>query len=179
MITFVIPSLGRATLMRAIDSLRAQSDPDWKAVVAFDGVEPTIISDDKISMIKVNPRGEWRAGLARNAAIETVTTPWVGLLDDDDTLHPDYVKTHKKMSSGNETVAVFLYKMLNQDGRILPDVPALRCNHVGISFAFHKRVFERVRFKRMKCEDLDFLCTARSLGYPIKFVDAILYKVKQ
>jgi glycosyltransferase involved in cell wall biosynthesis len=165
--------------MRSIDSLRAQTDQNWKAIIAFDTIEPTLLSDEKLKIIKVRPTGQWRAGAVRNAAIDLVESPWVGLLDDDDTICPNYVETHMKMINDDSAADIFLYKMLNQDGRTLPDVPDLRCNHVGISFAFRKRVFEKVKFRQMKCEDLDFLRTARVRGFRIKFADAVLYRVKQ
>jgi glycosyltransferase involved in cell wall biosynthesis len=178
-ITFVIPSLGRPSLQHALDSLYAQTDPDWKAVVAFDGVVPTIPSTEKISTAVAHPHGEWRAGPVRNKAAEQVRTPWVGCLDDDDSLYPDYVATHKQMVKEYPEADIFSYKMINQDGRTLPDAHALICNHIGISFAFHIRVFQKVRFRQQKCEDLRFLKDARRLGFKLTFVDRLLYKVKQ
>lgn len=38
-ITFIIPSINRETLSRTIDSLFKQSNPNWKAIIIFDGVK--------------------------------------------------------------------------------------------------------------------------------------------
>ena len=41
MITFIIPTVNRPSLKRAIDSLYAQTLSEWKAIIIYDGVEPS------------------------------------------------------------------------------------------------------------------------------------------
>ena len=62
--------------------------------------EPCYITfnDERISTTKINKFGvvgvvHGQSGLVRNKGIEMVDTEWIGFLDDDDTIHPDYVKT--------------------------------------------------------------------------------------
>ena len=42
LITFIIPSIGRPSLQRTINSLMDMKDPDWKAIIVFDGINPTL-----------------------------------------------------------------------------------------------------------------------------------------
>ena len=54
-ITFIIPSINRPSLPRTIDSLIRQKNPNWKAIIIFDGVKSNIkIADNRFSIININ-----------------------------------------------------------------------------------------------------------------------------
>ena len=69
-LTIVIATIGRPELMRAINSVKAQTVPT-QMVVETD----------------IDRRG---AGPTRNLALKRVTSPWVGFCDDDDELDEHY-----------------------------------------------------------------------------------------
>jgi glycosyltransferase involved in cell wall biosynthesis len=51
MLTFIIPTIGRDTLHRTIESLEKQANNNWNAIVIFDGCNPTIeTKNDKIKI---------------------------------------------------------------------------------------------------------------------------------
>ena len=137
-ITFIIPTIGRDTLSRTLESLIAQTQPDWNAIVVFDGISPTIgIPDARISFMEISKKGN--AGFVRNEGIKVATTEWIGFVDDDDVLTPDYVECFNREK---HDVDVIIFRMKNTDGTILP-VPGdteFKFGEVGISFCY-KRTF--------------------------------------
>lgn len=81
----------------AIDSVLAQTDPDWRLVIADDQSTDGSMGeiwrrlDERISLMTLPHQGP---GAASRAAVETARTlgiAVVGVLDSDDSLHPDAV----------------------------------------------------------------------------------------
>ena len=86
-VTFIIPSIGRDTLKTTICSLINQTNSNWKAIIIFDGINPTIwTNDNRITMIKCTKLGKNKnsAGLVRNYGILLAKTEWIAFVDDDD-----------------------------------------------------------------------------------------------
>ncbi len=97
-ITFIIPSLNRPTILRTVDSLLNQTNSNWKAIILYDGVDGTEFNNEKIKTIRLPKKGlmgpnNGQSGLVRNEGIKIADTEWIGFLDDDDTIHPNYVQT--------------------------------------------------------------------------------------
>ena len=114
MITFIIPTVGRPTLKKAVESIENQTNDNWKAIVVFDGIEPTIsISNPKISVIKTEKAGVGQngAGNVRNYGMKFVDSEWIGFLDDDDTIAPDYVETFNNELTSFPFVDVIIFRM--------------------------------------------------------------------
>ena len=51
-ITFIIPSLNRFTILNSIESLKNQTNPNWKCIIIYDGVDGTPFDDERITIIK-------------------------------------------------------------------------------------------------------------------------------
>lgn len=88
MITFIIPSLNRPSLKKTINSLLNQTNPNWFAIIIYDGVDGLDFNDNRIKTFKVNKIGGFSshhgmAGLVRNFGIDKCNTEWIGFLDDD------------------------------------------------------------------------------------------------
>ena len=118
-ITFIIPTIGRDTLPDAIDCLLNQTCQEWKAIIIFDGIEPTIrISDDRITIIKCEKKHDrtffHSAGYVRNYGIQFATTEWVAFLDDDDGIKPTYVETFLKEIADYDN-DVIIFRMVKTD----------------------------------------------------------------
>jgi len=142
-ITFIIPSVGRPTLHRTIDSLKALNDPNWKAIIVFDGIEPTYYPDDpRISICAIAKQGQYNcAAVVRNHGIHLVRTRWVGFVDDDDILLPNYIDAFHRQIQRNPDVIIFRMKTCE---RTIPppEHTDFSQNNVGISFCAKTSLFQ-------------------------------------
>lgn len=179
-ITFIIPSLNRPTLGRTVDSLIAQTDPRWLARVVYDGVEGPSFPDTRLTSWTGPKLGKpHMAGPVRNLAwfFEDITTPWLGFVDDDDSLCPDYV------SRLDDEYDLIVFQML-MGGKLLPEIsqnkriPTLRPGNVGISFAV-KTAFKykhNIQFSQDRFEDWRFIKDCLDQGATYK-IESLGYKV--
>ena len=180
-ITFIIPSKGRPTLSCTIESLKKQSRNNWKAIIIFDGINPTIIEHDpRITIMIIEKKGQLNyAAKVRNAGILKVDTEWVGFVDDDDRLTEDYLERFEQEVNKNSDVIIFRMVSNNQ---IIPPVGHTDFikNHVGISFAAKTSLFKNDNFwfEESKTEDFDLLDKFRSNGKSIIISKYITYIVR-
>ena len=178
-ITFIIPSLGRPTLQLTLNSLKMQTDNNWKAIVVFDGVSPNISnSDPRVEFISIPKKGS--AGLVRNEGIRMATTEWVGFVDDDDVLTSDYVE-HFNREKQNMDVVIF--RMKTPKNIIHPpiDHTDFHQNYVGISFCMRTSLSkqENLWFPVDKVyEDFILLNSLRSAGKSIKISKHVTYLIR-
>lgn len=182
-ITFIIPTIGRSTLDRSLLSLKAQTNPIWKAIVIFDGMSPTVTNDDdRIQFLTIEKKGSNvnRSGNVRNEGMKHVKTEWVGFLDDDDTLTRDYVDKFQIESKKNPDAIIF--RMQYSNGLILPPPgdTTFKINHVGISFCFKTSIFqvENIQFNQSGVEDFDLLDRFRKNNKNIIISRYITYLVR-
>lgn len=181
-ITFIIPSLNRPTILRTVDSLLNQTNPNWKAIILYDGVDGTEFNNEKIKTIRLPKKGlmgpnNGQSGLVRNEGIKIADTEWIGFLDDDDTIHPNYVQTLSEKYQKNDFV-VWRMKYLN--GLVLPGLTEndLRFSRVGISFCF-KRSLGTILFDvNRDGEDFDFLMKLKGLTNNWVITPEIYYNVR-
>lgn len=158
-VNFVIPTLGRYTLHRTLDSLRAQTTQDWKAYVIFDNHDVTIPTDEKILAFRYNkPCGG--AGVVRNYALPMITDGWLAFVDDDDWIDKDYVNRILHYGSKGYDLISFTYRDV-ENGNIQPP-PGMknivRCN-IGISFAVKSEFVHKhgIKFIDGGIEDYEFI----------------------
>jgi len=176
LITFIVPTIGRPSLLASIRSVLSQSDPAWKLLVVFDGVQPfsdaaaLMASDSRIQHLILEKRHgttgkrHGTAGTVRNKGAAYVTTPWTGFLDDDDTLTPHYVEAVRQELTAVPDVECIVFRMLvynlrtSNKIRILPALheKALGLGGVGISFCLKTDLF-KARFPFIQCEMEDFI----------------------
>jgi glycosyltransferase involved in cell wall biosynthesis len=179
-ITFIIPTIGRSSLQQTIHSLLKQTNPNWKAIIIFDGVEPTIRNFyNKITILKHTKVGVANhAGAVRNYGISHATTEWVAFVDDDDGIKNTYVETfYQELKYKSD---VILFRMLF-NGEILPPVNATNFHKgkVGISFAVKKHLFDNgIMFEPSEFEDFVYLDKCRLLKYRILLSPYLLYFVR-
>jgi glycosyltransferase involved in cell wall biosynthesis len=161
MITFIVPSLNRTTLKRTINSLLNQTNPNWKCIIIYDGVDGDDFNDDRIKTIKIKKTGvvgkiNGQSGLVRNVGIKMVDTEWISFLDDDDTIDCNYVEVLLKKYSKYDLV---IWRMKYNNGIILPPLNSddISFGKVGISFCF-KNIFKDLLFDENKNgEDYDMI----------------------
>lgn len=181
-ITFIIPSLNRPTLDRTINSLLNQTNPNWLAIVIYDGVDGTEYDDDRITTLKVPKTGlvgpaNGQSGMVRNIGLEKSKTEWIGFLDDDDSINPKYVETLFKEYKDKDFV---VWRMKYTNGMVLPPLfmNELKFANVGISFCF-KNKFDNLLFDSNRDgEDFDFLMKLKDLTNNWVIAPEIYYNVR-
>lgn len=94
-VTAVIPTHGRPDLVRrAVDGVRAQTEPVGEIVVVVDGAESegetlralSALDEPRLNVVALPGRNG--PSKARNAGVAAANTPWVAFCDDDDVWQP-------------------------------------------------------------------------------------------
>jgi glycosyltransferase involved in cell wall biosynthesis len=181
-ITFIIPSLNRDSLTKSIQSLIDQTNPNWECIIIYDGVDGITFDDDRIKTIKIKKTGtigpvHGQSGLVRNEGIKKVNTEWIGFLDDDDTLHPDYVNTLYEKYSNYDFV---IWRMVLNDGRVIPghnNNNNIIFGDVGISFCYKNKFNDLLFNTNRDGEDFDFLIKLKSLTNNFITTPEVYYNV--
>jgi glycosyltransferase involved in cell wall biosynthesis len=182
-ITFIIPTIGRPTLSKSIQSLINQTNKNWEAIVIFDGIKPNIeVNDERIKVIQIDKKGRDKnsAGLVRNIGIELAKTNWIGYLDDDDYLANDYIDCFYEELNLNPDTDVVIFRMTHYK-TILPELETdnFYLNHVGISFVMKKKIFDnKLIFVPSSSEDYEYLNLMRNNNYKIIISPYIKYFVR-
>ena len=170
-ITFIIPTLDRVTLFRTLTSIRQQTNQRWKAIVIFDGCAPTdeslllLLQDTRFLYISIKKHGvvssnqSGQAGQIRNIGMSMVTTPWIGFVDDDDTILPNYIEKLIEESSTLSNADLISFRMIDTDQLIPPPFcQSILPNQIGISFAIKTSLFkEGFLFIQSEREDYHFV----------------------
>ena len=192
LVTFIIPTIGRDSLLRALESLFKQTVWDGKAIVIFDGIEPTItVADPRVTLITcekkgitdVTVSGDQRnngAGNVRNYGIKKCNTEWVAFLDDDDTLAHTYIETFYNELNVTYNPSVVLFRMRHPEHGVVPNPSTVRLDlyQVGISFIVKRKIFkEGITFIPSHIEDFNLLDRIRNEGYKIVMSPYVKYFV--
>lgn len=181
-LTFIIPTIGRETLSLTLQSLKNQTITNWKAIVIFDGIEPTIYeTDPRITIIKTPIKlgqGYNSAGLVRNYGIKFANTEWVAFVDDDDSITPNYVESFLSELWLDPDVIIF---RMTLDDRVCPSIDSTNffIKDVGISFAVKTELVSKFIFIPSIEEDFEFLDKVRLKKYKIVLSPYITYTVNQ
>lgn len=205
-VAVIVPAYGVAHLLgEALDSLQAQTCPDWECVVVDDGAPDDVagavapyLGDPRITFLETENGG---VSAARNRAIAATTAPLITLLDGDDLLRPRYIEVMAAAMEGDPEARVaspnalifgavheeylcFTDKQGNGDGRTgtLSDVID-RSFGVYIGSTFRRSDFEAVGgfdTTMTHAEDFDFWVRLVLLGGHALYVDEVLadYRVR-
>lgn len=183
-ITFIIPSINRPTLTRSVESLLNQTNPNWKCIIIYDGVDGLNFEDKRIKSIKIEKKGiiggyHGQSGLVRNHGLALCDTNWIGFLDDDDTLHPDYVSLLFEKYNDYDFV---IWRMKNclTPMSVYPPLHSeeLSFGRVGISFCY-KNKFENLIFdSNNEGEDFDFILKLKELTLNYIVTPEVYYNIR-
>lgn len=182
MITFIIPTINRKSLQESINSLLAQTNPNWKAIIVFDGVSCTNYSDSRIKSLTIQKTGKANhAGQVRNFGINLAETDWVAFLDDDDTISNNYVEKFYEEIKENPDAKCIIFRMKTEfePGKILPEPSHndfYRCK-VGISFAIKKEL--NILFEPSAVEDFILLHKIRHQKHKMIISPYVTYFVRE
>lgn len=195
LITFIIPTINRESLLQSIMSLMNQTNTLWKAIIIFDGCKPTdpqllsLLNDSRILYLSIAKTGITinsdhvysSAGYVRNIGLKMAQTPWIAFLDDDDALDPQYIDYFIQEIAIVPDADVIIFRML--DGKKI--IPSLDCNkiiknNIGISFAIRSSLIkEGVLFKQSYIEDYLFLKELYESNKVIVLSPYITYYVRE
>jgi hypothetical protein len=96
-VSVIMPTYNRAELLpAAIASVIAQSYPNWELIVVDDGSDDgttatlEALSDPRVRGLRVEHGG---VGAARNAGLDAARGSLVAYLDDDNAMHPNWLKS--------------------------------------------------------------------------------------
>lgn len=165
LLTVLIPTIGRPTLARAMQSVASQTVPT-ACVVEHDpertGCGPTL-----------------------NRALPKVATPWVATMGDDDALHPQYAELLASLD--HSSVDLFVFRMEYPDGSRLPlatTAADLRFGQVGCSYAVRTDLVRELGgwidepCSPVLAEDWELIQAARRAGARIEVVHRVVYYVR-
>jgi len=187
LITFVIPTLNRKSLIRTLESLQKLKESNWLAICVFDHIQPgeealnKLNSDSRFSYIVLYTKlgeGHHSAGNVRNEGIKLVRTPWVGFVDDDDWLIDTYITKMKKELECFPMAECILFRMIDKvylvPRAIHNDV---QLQFVGISFCCKTNVLlNGMLFKPSNCEDFELIDRLKSNNVKIIISPYIVYQ---
>ena len=186
-ITFIIPSVGRISLVNALQSLISQDNPDWLAVVIFDGVpkdsiRDLVVQDNRISYLHINKKigVANHAGEVRNIGIKHAKTEWCGFLDDDDRIVSNYVSHFYDTIEKYKDVEVIQWRMIGeQRDYCLPDKSGeIRLANIGISQSVKTSILLENPFIPSFYEDFVLLYKLNKLKKKIMISDKETYLVR-
>ena len=183
LITFIIPTIGRSTLINSINSLKNQTIKDWCAIIIFDGISCNIdIDDNRIKVLECEKKGVNinSAGEVRNYGMSFVETKWIAFLDDDDIIETDYIEIFYNEINLYNDLDLIIFRM-NDNGRIIPKLKTdnfYLCD-VGISFILKKEIYdEGCKFTPDGAEDFLYLDKIRKLGKRMMISPYVKYYVR-
>lgn len=164
--TFIIPSIDRPELQRAIDSAKKQA--------------PYLIEIDKQKI---------GASAIRNGLIKLANTKWVSMLDDDDTVTDDYVARLQEESDKHPEADVIVFReyfigeLMEGEGKKYPDhfiwaAPVVHWGQIGIAFSVKREVAINHPFLDEPNEDFHFVARIEEAGHKIHFSKYIVYRAR-
>ena len=170
-VTFIVPTVNRATLFRTLASIRQQTNQRWKVIVIFDGCIPTdesivaLLKDTRILYVSIKKHGvlsskqSGQAGQIRNIGMSMVTTPWIGFVDDDDVILPNYIEKLIEESDNLSVADLISFRMIDTEQLVPPPFcQGILPNQIGISFAIKTSLFkEGFLFIQSEREDYHFV----------------------
>lgn len=187
-ITFIVPTIGRSTLIRAITSIKNQTKKNWRCIIIFDGVNipkhitDSVKDDNRFSVIRINKVGCLNHGArVRNEGLKLVKTGWVGFVDDDDAISPYYVEHMNNYLSNDINIKCIIFRMMYSDNNVIPKINSCTFyeGNVGISFCFSSELLKQgFYFTPSSCEDYVLLNKIRNSRYRILMSCKIGYLVR-
>ena len=175
LVTFIIPTIGRKTLEQSLESLLQLKCNNWKAIILFDGIKNNLECKEKYNtkqfiFQEIKKQGNIdiknNVGKVRNIVFQIIIeqridTEFVGFLDDDDTIHPNFITYLEEEKNKNSLMETCIFRMMYTNGYFLPNKyhTKIKVKQFGISFVIRKQYLEksRIQFQNHPYEDFLFL----------------------
>jgi hypothetical protein len=168
---------------RALRSLLAQSDPDWFAVAVASGFVPNLPLEARYFSVrgradasKVEVLNDALNHLHLAASTGDMDCEWVAVLDDHDTVSPEFVARCKEVE---EVADVIIFRSHYAREVVLPHplYPALVPEEIGLGIVFRRAFAEHaaLRFEPVGDPLSYFLVQAEKSGARVLLHPAISY----
>jgi glycosyltransferase involved in cell wall biosynthesis len=152
--TFIIPSINRPTLDRAIAST---NQPNFTFLIKID--------EERV--------GE---GVIRNELIKQAETEWVSFVDDDDTVTSDYVQRLEEEIAAHPEADVIHFREYFLRGFVLPSWPVVEWGNVCIAYSVKREIAMQYPFQSEPYEDYEFIKRLHEAGKTIYFSNYLTYR---
>lgn len=156
LVTTVVPTYRRPeSVLAAVRSALAQDVTDHAVIVVDDGAGlPPLPSDPRLVAVSLT-RNTGHVGIVRNVGLRLARSPYAAFLDDDNTWHPDHLRTCLTALEAGADVVYTAVRRLRPDGTTLDvlatpfDRELLRESSYVDTNAVAVRLDRGVRFSRL------------------------------
>lgn len=166
LVSIVLPTHNRAALLlRAVASVRAQVYPTWEIVLVDDGSTddtPAVVErlqvdlgPDRLRSIRVPPGG---VCAARNHALASAKGSLIAYLDDDNTMHPLWLKVVAWAFAQRPDIDVVY------GGIVIDDLLRVNRRGAGALPSYHLSEFDRGRLASNNLADIGAIAHRRGLA---------------
>jgi glycosyltransferase involved in cell wall biosynthesis len=173
---------GARFLAECLESLLAQDHPAVEVVVVDDGsTDQSAAIAEGYAGVRLVRRDHRGLGATRNAGIDAASAPLIGFCDADDTWRPHKASVQVAYLAAHPEVDLVLCRQdtVFEPGVEAPDwlIPDQRFGDLdGVSptsALFHRRVFDRLRYRTDMATGTDFnlLVRARSEGLAVALIE--------
>jgi glycosyltransferase involved in cell wall biosynthesis len=173
-VSVIVPVFnGAATLVDAIESIRAQDVPVEIIVIddgSTDDTHQVLEAMDDVVAIRQDNRGP---AAARNNGIVFARAPFIAFLDDDDVWTPQSLERHLRCFDEHPNASIVLghtaFESLDAAGHWLPVAEPRMLYHLGASLC-RRDTFDRVGMldpELRSSEDVDWFLRVRDAGLEI------------
>lgn len=183
--SIIIPTYNRAhTISRPVDSILAQTFPDWELIVIDDGSTDdtrTVVEGYKDERIRYVWQENQERSAARNHGIRLAKGEWICFQDSDDEYLPEHLEVHFNAINSRQDFRVFRSGLLLcKDGEMYKKEPLEvegrydSFPYDGIHvYSFHNSVLQGTVFhlEYYPVEDLHFLLSV-GIKYKIHIINA-------
>jgi len=171
----------------AIDSVLAQTDPDWELVIVDDGSEDETLAiarsyaerDARITVLSQTNAG---TSVARNTAMAASRGRWLVFLDADDELLPTYLENQRTFMSTHPGHGIYatnawvvypsgarhlFWRGRNARLRSIPLAEELGRNYINIHSTVPRELYERIGgfTPGLRAQDYEYWLRAMLAGY--------------
>lgn len=138
-ISIIIPTMGRATLLRALLSLSCQLHTDDQIILVSDGPSENVkrIADRSgVNHVIYESSYQYRncghrcGNAARDFGMRKATRDILAFLDDDDVYMPNALFSIRKITSIHNNVPI-IFKMIHTSGKVLWNAKSVTYGNIG------------------------------------------------
>jgi hypothetical protein len=126
MISFIIPTVGRRTLQRTVDSIDARPGDE---IIIVGQPRFLDVREKPVQIISCAPGGDW-GNTERNVGLTVATCPYLAFIDDDDWYAPD-ARALQQDAIDHTPGRLVIFRMQFPTGLVLWETPELRVSNVG------------------------------------------------
>jgi len=148
LVSFIVRTVGRGTLVRALDSIAAQTHRPIEIVLVDSAGRGIAMSNHRGVPVRLVRGNGFKSTEAANAGLEAAHGAWIGILDDDDEIAPDHVASLLAAAQAGGTRAAYgQTQLVDADGqpeRVFGGGPFSRAALLNSNYiAIHAVLFHR------------------------------------